>query len=68
MFTLLALGDASSPSESSKYKKFLCFVLFLVTILAWFDADLELQTPLNLDLFWIRIQNISFYKLQTHQV
>ncbi len=25
MFTFLALGDASSPSESSKYKKFLCF-------------------------------------------
>ncbi len=25
MFTFLALGDASSPSESSTNKKFLCF-------------------------------------------
>ncbi len=25
MFTLVALGDASSPSESSTNKKFLCF-------------------------------------------
>jgi hypothetical protein len=69
MFTFLALEAPPVFQRALQTRSFFVFALFLGSILDYcLDADLDLQTPSYLDLFWVRIRNISYYKLQTLQV